>query len=195
MRTKLRTVFATLVTLALAAVVSVGGPDRVRSAPSTFLALTTDQGYEVKVPPLPQGVREVSGNLWVHAVGVLNNTAGNIDYVNGTSSGFGSLTVAKKNSSAMAAAYHFLLCGRKKAGAMTSLVDNVITVSINSVEVGRVQVEGSTEEVGWYQFTAPVLKGDTRFALTGTSTTGDLIFAATTADPALELTLVLLGDD
>lgn len=157
--------------------------------------LTASGGNPVKIPTIPAHRQKTEGTNWLDATMVPSGTAGNIDMVNGTSSGWTSLVVEKWAAAPLPSAFFMLLTGRIKPGATTSLVNNLITVSINSVEVGRLYVSAATQKIGWFGFQLPEGRSDTRFALSGTGTTGDLLFALTAADPALELRLIILGDD
>lgn len=168
----------------------------IRSAcPAIIANLRNAAGVAVARPNIPIQMEEVEGSDWLYAIMVPSGTAGNIDHVNGTSSGWASITVDKNGVTPILGGKVFILTGKIKAGATTDLVNNLITVSINSVEVGRIYVDADNQRIGWMAYSLPGDREDARFALSGTSTTGDLIFAASAADPALELHLLILGND
>ena len=153
------------------------------------------EGYIVTRPPIPSRREEVEGSVWLDFIGIPSGTSGNIDYVNGTSSGWTSLKVDKAGVTPMTGGKFFLLTAAKKDDASAAIVNNLITVSINSVEIGRIYVDADTQTCGWFGFILPGDREDARFALSGTSTTGDLIFALTAADPNLEIRGIILGND
>lgn len=122
-------------------------------------------------------------------------TSGNIDPVNGTTSGVTVISSFKSHwdEASIGSAQLMILTAKRKDGTTAAIVDQLITVSINSVEVGRIYVDGTNEKFGLFMFVLPNDRTDSRFALTGASTTGDFIFAFTAADPSLEIYLEVAG--
>lgn len=117
-------------------------------------------------------------------------TSGNIDPFNSTSSGVTILSAYKRNPDepSIADAKFLLLTAKRVAGTTAAIVDNLITVSINSVEVARLYIDASDEEFGTFQFALPNGRVDSRFNLNG-GTNGRFNFAFTAADPSLEVYL------
>jgi len=148
-------------------------------------------------PPSPEFANfETEFNRWLVAEFTPTGTAANIDLVNSTSSGVSGLVVDKYNSDAGTGGKFMLLTARRKAGTTAAILSNVIIVSINSVEIGRIYVQAGTNgQCGIFFFALPTDHEDARFALSGTSTTGDLIFALTQADPSLTIHLEIGFND
>lgn len=169
---------------------------KVTSATPAFFALcTTLIGNAVGVPTPPRQQEEIEGAAFLHAIVIPSATAGNIDHVNGTSSGWSYIRVEKSAANSMNGGKFLCFTGKKKDGATTSLLNNKITISINGVDIAEIQVDADTQTVGWHAYSLPGDREDARFVLNGVSTTGDLVFAMTTADPALELHLLIIAND
>lgn len=150
------------------------------------------------VTPLPPEFAnfETEFTKWLVAEFTPTGTAANIDHVNGTSSGVSGLVIDQVDSAAGSGGKYFLLTARRKAGTTAAILQNTVIVTINSVEIGRLYIQaGTTGPFGVFFFALPPDVEDTRFALSGTSTTGDLIFALTQADPSVVIHLEIGFND
>ncbi len=131
---------------------------------------------------------EIEFFTWVVFEFTPSGTAANIDYVNGTSSGVTGLTIDKNNSTAGSGGKFLMLTAHRKPGTTAAILANVITVSVNGVEIGRLYIEaGSNGAFGLFFAAVPGAAEDARYNLSGSGTTGDLIFALTQADPSLTI--------
>ncbi len=91
----------------------------------------------------------------------------------------------------MAGAYVFRAFARRKQGSTGAIAAQVLTFTINSVEVGRFTVASAAASVdpisGSIELVSPTL--DTRFNLA----TYNLIIGATAADADLEIVFTIIG--
>lgn len=132
---------------------------------------------------------EIEFTNWIVAEFTPTGTAANIDYVNGTSSGVSGLVVDKSSNTGGTGGKFFILTAHRKPGTTAAILANTVIVSINSVEVARLYIEGVTGNCGVFFTAVPGTVEDVRYSLSGSGTTGDLIFALTQADPSIVLHL------
>ena len=132
-----------------------------------------------------------AANQFIFIKATPTNTSSTVDPVNLTQSNAGaSWEINMDGFSAMAGAYAVRLTARLKDGASGTLADNLIRVSVNSVEFARVYVTASSQKCGEHVFWSHTK--DTRVAPNGTN---DLTFALTSVDPDLEIVLEIWGTD
>lgn len=166
------------------------------SAPPAVRQYLNAAGNKVRPIAAPSAPEEVTGTTWFVAQFTPTGTSANVDVFNNTSSGVSSLILdGPATGLALTGGKFFLLTAGRKAGTSAALVDNLITVSVNSVEIGRIYVDTNTGTCGWCAFFVPGDREDARVNLTGTSTTGDLVFALTAADPSLTIHIECIGGD
>lgn len=157
--------------------------------------ITTAAGSELHPDITKAPAHVITPTNWVMIKFSPTATSGNIDIKNDTNSG---ITLISDERSMwgeyIGEAKFFRLTARRKDGTSAAIVDNLIIITVNSVEIGRIYVDGANEKFGEFKFALPENRTDTRVNVAAGGTNGRFNFTATAADASLEVSLEVAGD-
>lgn len=149
-------------------------------------------GNKVMVPALPLPRMEFSSTnpAWGSFSITPSAATSTVDFVSKALTAATSGNIDSNVEDEVESAYAFIATARKKAGAITDLVNNNILFKVNNVEVGRISVSAATQRGSWLVSTHEL--PDVRFVMTGAI---DLTIVIDTVDPALEILGQLFGEN
>ncbi len=162
------------------------------AVPGITFDLENEAGNKVEIPALPIVPLSVEVSRWAHARWTPSNTTSSVDFNTATGSNASGLIIdrwAKVGNGMTLSGGRVLIVCAEKVDPAIALVNNSVSISVNSVTLGKFFIDGTDGICGSMMLALPGLREDGRFTLTGAN---DLTAVLDSVDSNLRL-YVLVG--